>query len=134
MRFNLDLSKLVYEVRFQDNEYEEIYTCEQLFKDADGRYFMHFIGSKYSPYAVKTGYSESVGREGNFYMDTYDIDLWKRTSNTLFERRSDEYNIIDWEKEENENLLWMGQIPIFLFLLKKRFFPAFQLLQAIAQK
>lgn len=110
MRFDLETSKLLYEVRFQDKKYEEIYTCEQLFRDSNGNYFMHFIGSKYSPYAIKTGYSESVGREGDFYMDIYDIDLWKRTSNTLFERRSDEYNIIDWEKEENENLIWMGHI------------------------
>ena len=110
MRFNLETSKLLYEVRFQDKKYEEIYTCEQLFKDANGMYFMHFIGSKYSPYAIKIGYSDSVGREGNYYIDTYQIESWKQVSNTMFERRSDEYTIIDWEKEENENLSWMGKI------------------------
>lgn len=112
MRFNLKTSKLLYEVRFQDKECEEVYTYEQLFRDINGRYFMHFIGSKYSQYAIKTGYSAvaSVGREGNFYMDTYEIDLWKKVSDIMVQKYHDEYIVIDWEKEENENLLWMGQI------------------------
>jgi hypothetical protein len=110
MRFDLETSKLVYEVRFHDKDCDDIYTYEQLFRDVSGKYFMHFIASKHTQYAIKTGYLESVGREGNFYIDTYEIDLWKRVSNTMFEKRSDEYTIIDWEKEENENLLWMGHI------------------------
>lgn len=52
----------------------------------------------------------SVGREGNFYMDTVDIRLWKHVSNKMKEKYQKEYLIIDWEKEEQENLVWMGQI------------------------
>lgn len=112
MRFNLETSKLVYEVRFQDKECDDIYTYEQLFRDITGRYFMHFIGSKYSKYSIKTGYSsgKSVGREGNFYMDTYEIELWKKVSDMMVEEYHDEYTIIDWEKDEKEALLWIEQI------------------------
>ena len=110
MRFNLKTSKLLYEVRYQNKEHEDIYTCEQLFKDITGKYFMHFIGSNYSQYAVKTGYSDSVGREGNFYIDTYEIDLWKEVSNRMIEKYHDEYTIIHWENDEKEGLVWMAHI------------------------
>lgn len=110
MRFNLETLKLLYEVRYQSKEYEDSYAYEQLFKDISGKYFMHFIGSPYSKYGVKTGYSNYVGREGNFYIDTYEIDMWKKVSKQMSEGHQGEYTIIDWEKEENDNLIWMGHI------------------------
>jgi hypothetical protein len=112
MRFNLETSKLLYEVRYQDKKIEELYTYEQLYKDINGRYFMHFIGSKYSQYGVKTGYSDSAGREGDFYIDTHDINIWKYVSNIMKENHPEEYLIIDWEKEERESLIWMEQIAL----------------------
>lgn len=110
MRFNLKTSKLLYEVRYQSKESEDSYTYEQLFKDIDGKYFMHFIGSPFSKYGVKTGYSNYVGREGNFYIDTYEIDIWKKVSKHMSEEYPGEYLIIDWENEEKEALLWIEQI------------------------
>lgn len=64
MRFNLETSKLLYEVRFQDEEFEGMYTYEQLFKDINGKYFMHFIGGKHSQYSVKTGYVNFSRKRG----------------------------------------------------------------------
>jgi hypothetical protein len=109
MRFNLKTSKLLYEVRYQDEEVEELYTYEQLFKDINGRYFIHFVGSKYSEYGVKTGYSNTIGREGDFYIDTHEINIWKAVSNIMKEKHPRSYTIIDWEQEEKD-FLWMGQI------------------------
>lgn len=110
MRFNLETSKLLYEVRYQNKEFEDAYTYEQLFKDISGKHFIHFVGSKFSKYGVKTSYSNYVGRTGNYYIDTYEIDLWKSVSKHMKDNYPDEYLIIDWVKEEKENLLWMGQI------------------------
>lgn len=112
MRFNLETSKLLYEVRYQNTECDESYMFEQLYRDINGRYFMHFIGGKFSEYAIKTGYSagKAVGREGNYYMETHEIKLWKQVSDIMVQKSQDKYCVIDWEKEENENLIWMGQI------------------------
>ncbi len=110
MRFNLETSKLLYEVRYKDEEYEELYTYEQLFKDINEKYFIHFIGSEFSQYAVKTGYSEHIGREGNYYIDTDDIKMWKVVSNKMKEKHPEAYTIIDWVQEEKESLIWMGQM------------------------
>jgi hypothetical protein len=110
MRFNLETSKLLYEVRYQNKKSEDLYTYEQLYKDINGNYFIHFIGSEYSKYGVKTGYSTCIGRIGNFYVDIYELDLWKAVSKNMKESYPDEYIIIDWEQKEKEGLLWMGQI------------------------
>jgi hypothetical protein len=110
MRFNLETSKLLYEVRYQNKKSEDLYTYEQLYKDINGQYFMHFIGSKYSEYGIKAGYNNCVGREGNYYIDKDHINIWKYISNKMKESHSDEYLIIDWEQEEKEGLLWMGEI------------------------
>ena len=110
MRFNLETSKLVYEVRYQREDSEESYTFEQLYRDIQGRYFIHFEGGKYSAYSVKTGYCNYAGRNGNYYINIDESDVWKRVSEIMKQRYPDRYEIIDWEKEENEYLVWMGMI------------------------
>ncbi|WP_315078586.1 hypothetical protein [uncultured Clostridium sp.] len=106
MRFNLETSKLLYEVRFQSLNSKENYTYEQLYKNINGEYFIHFIGGKYSEYAVKISYKSYVGREGNYFIDESEINLWMRISNRMKEEYSNEFIIIDWEKEEEESLVW----------------------------
>ena len=46
MRFNLQTSKLLYEVRYQNSNLSEDYTYEELYKDINGKYFIHFQGCK----------------------------------------------------------------------------------------
>ncbi|WP_460281819.1 hypothetical protein [Clostridium sp. CTA-5] len=105
MRFNLETSKLLYEVRYRNLTSKENYTYEQLYRDKNGEYFMHFLGGKYSEYAVKTSYTGFVGRDGNYFITETEIDLWKRISKRMKEEYSNEYSIIDWEKEEKEAIV-----------------------------
>ena len=112
MRFNLETSKLLYEVRYKSLTSKEGYTYEQLYRDINGKYFIHFIGGKNSVYAVKTSYTDSVGREGNYFINNNEIDLWKRVSNCMREEYSNEFSIIDWEKEEEESLVLEPYIPV----------------------
>ncbi len=70
------------------------------------------IGGKNSEYAIKTSYTDSVGREGNYFINNSEIDLWKRISNHMKEEYSHEFSIIDWEKEEEESLVWEPYIPV----------------------
>lgn len=41
---------------------------------------------------------------------TDDIKMWKVVSNIMKEKHPEAYTIIDWEQEEKENLIWMGQM------------------------
>ncbi|MBN1065414.1 hypothetical protein [Clostridium botulinum] len=112
MRFNLETSKLLYEVRYRSLISKEGYTYEQLYRDVNGKYFIHFMGGKNSEYAVKTSYTDSVGRESNYFIEESKIDSWKRISNHMKEEYSNEFSIIDWQKEEEESLVWEPYIPI----------------------
>ncbi|NFT08364.1 hypothetical protein FDF26_15090 [Clostridium botulinum] len=112
MRFNLETSELLYEVRFQSLNSNENYTYEQLYKNINGEYFIHFIGGKYSEYTVKTSYKSYVGRDGNYFIHESEINLWKRISNRMKEEFSDEFCIIDWEKEKEESIIFEPYIPL----------------------
>lgn len=105
MKFDLKNSKLLFEVRFRDKKYDDMYTYEMLYKRNDGKYFIHFVGSRYSPYAIKTGYYDSVGRSGNYFIEEIHIDSWKKSSLSCEQKWPEEYMVIDWEKEENEAVM-----------------------------
>lgn len=108
MKFNLQTSKLLYGVRYQNLKVKEGYTFEQLYQDVDGRYFIHFIGGKFSEYGVKINYADYIGREGNYFIDKYDISTWICVSNKFAIKYPKIYSVIDW-KQEREDLL-MEQI------------------------
>ncbi len=112
MKFNLDTSKLLYEVRFQSLNSKENYTYEQLYKNINGEYFIYFIGGKYSEYAVKISYLDYKEREGSYYINKYDINLWKNTSLKMEEKFPNQYTIIDWEKEKDESIIFEPYIPL----------------------
>ncbi|MBN1060211.1 hypothetical protein [Clostridium botulinum] len=112
MKFNLDTSKLLYEVRFQSLNSKENYTYEQLYKNINGEYFIHFIGGKYSEYAVKISYLDYKEREGSYYINKYDINLWKNTLLKMEEKFPNQYTIIDWEKEKDESIIFEPYIPL----------------------
>ncbi|HBJ1650189.1 TPA: hypothetical protein LA460_000613 [Clostridium botulinum] len=112
MRFNLEASELLYEVRFQSLNAKENYTYEQLYKTINGEYFIHFIGGKYSEYAVKISYLDYKEREGSYYIHKYDINLWKNTSIKMQAKHPEEYIIIDWKKEKNESIIFEPYIPL----------------------
>ncbi|MCS6110980.1 hypothetical protein FDB55_01945 [Clostridium botulinum] len=112
MRVNLETSELLYEVRFQSLNSKENYTYEQLYKNIKGEYFIHFIGGKYSEYAVKTSYDSYIGREGNYCIDESEINLWKKISNRMKEEYSNEITIIDWEKEKEESIIFKSYMPL----------------------
>lgn len=110
MRFDLETSELLYEVRFQSLNLKENYTYEQLYKNISGEYFIHFIGGKYSEYAVKISYSDYKAREGSYFINKYEIDFWKSTLLKMQEKYSKEYTIIDWKKEKNESIIFEPDI------------------------
>ncbi|MDU6543060.1 MAG: hypothetical protein E6519_15715 [Clostridium sp.] len=105
MKFNLEQSKLLYEVRYKVPGDKESYTYEMLYRNKDGKYFMHFEGGKYSEYAVKIGMHDYKPRSGNYFIDRGDIGVWKVVSQKMQEERPNKYMIIDWEKEEQERIL-----------------------------
>lgn len=102
MKFDLKNSKLLFEVRFRNKNYKDIYTYEMLYKRNDGKYFIHFDGGKYSEYAVKIGYYDFVARSGNFFMEKININPWKESALSCKKKCPEEYMVIDWEKEEDE--------------------------------
>ncbi|NFT91064.1 hypothetical protein FDF86_01355 [Clostridium botulinum] len=112
MRFNLETSELLYEVRFQSLNSKENYTYEQLYKNINRRYFIHFIGGKYSEYAVKISYSDYKEREGNYFINKSEIDFWKNISLKMLEKHSDEFSIINWEKEKEESMIFEPYISL----------------------
>ncbi|MBZ9692420.1 hypothetical protein [Clostridium sp. M14] len=112
MRFNLETSKLLYEVRFQSLNSKENYTYEQLYKNMNGEYFIHFIGGKYSEYAVKISYLEYKEREGSYSINKYHINLWKNTLLKMQEKYPEEYTIIDWKKEKEDSIVFEPYIPL----------------------
>ena len=112
MRVNLETSELLYEVRFQSLNSKENYTYEQLYKNINGEYFIHFIGGKYSEYAVKISYLEYKEWEGSYSINKYEIDFWKNTSLKMEEKFPNQYTIIDWEKEKNESINFQPYIPL----------------------
>ena len=76
-----------------------------LYRNKDGRYFIHFDGGKYSKYAVKIGMHDYKARSGNYFIDEYDIDVWKMVSQKMQEEHPNKYMVIDWEKEKEEKIL-----------------------------
>ncbi|GAA0078921.1 hypothetical protein UT300005_33000 [Clostridium sp. CTA-5] len=112
MRFNLETSKLLYEVRYRNLTSKESYTYQQLYKDRYGKYFIHFIGGKYNESDIKTSYTGFVGREGNYFINERKIDLWKKIAKHIHEECQDECAIINWEKEEKESIAWEEYIPL----------------------
>ena len=105
MKFDLKNSKLLFEVRFRNKNYKDIYTYEMLYKRNDGKYFIHFDGGKYSEYAVKIGYYDFVARSGNFFMEKININSWKESALRCKKKWPEEYMFIDWEKEEDEAII-----------------------------
>ena len=105
MRFNLETSELLYEVKYLKNGHPDIYTYEYLYRDTLGRYFIHYDASKYSEYAVKVGFNDYAKRSGNYYIDEIDINVWKRVCNKQQKRYPLDYVITDWEKERNDSLI-----------------------------
>lgn len=105
MRFNLETSELIYEVKYSKKGHPNIYTYEYLYKDTLGRYFIHYDASKYSEYAIKIGFNEYAKRSGNYYIDESDINIWKKVSNKMQKRYSLDYEIIDWESERKDSLI-----------------------------
>lgn len=108
MRFNLEKADLLFEVRHEASK--GIYTYEQLYRSDSGELFIHFIGSAYSEYGVRIGYSKYAPREGNYLIDNYDSDIWKKSSENLQAKHPGEYMIIDWEAEQKEALFWIEEI------------------------
>lgn len=121
MKFDLKKSKLLFEVRYRNKNYKDIYTYERLYKRSDGKYFIHFDGGKYSEYGMRIGYNDSVARSGNYFIDEIDMDSWKALGMRSQKKHPEEYMFIDWEKEENESifeeikhnnqLMMMGGLP-----------------------
>ena len=106
MRFNLETSELIYEVKYSKKGHPNIYTYEYLYKDTLGRYFIHYDASKYSEYAIKIGFNEYAKRSGNYYIDESDINIWKKVSNKMQKLYSLDYEIIDWESERKDSLIF----------------------------
>ncbi|WP_195979972.1 hypothetical protein [Clostridium butyricum] len=102
MKFDLKNSKLLFEVRFRNKNYKDIYTYEMLYKRNDGKYFIHFDGGKYSEYRMKIGYNDTVGRSGNYFINPIDMESWKAFGVRNQKKYPEEYMFIDWEKEEDE--------------------------------
>ena len=105
MKFDLKNSKLLFEVRYTVPGDKESYTYEMLYKTKDDKCFIHFEGGKYSEYAVKIGFNDYKARSGNYFVDKYDIDIWKSISEKMQKTHPNKYMIIDWEKEEEEIIL-----------------------------
>ena len=105
MKFDLKKSKLLFEVRYKNKNYSDVYTYEMLYKREDGKYFINFEGGKFSPYAIKIGYSDFAPRSGNFFIDDIEIELWKSVACMKQKDYPKEYMVIDWEKEEEEAIL-----------------------------
>ena len=105
MRFNLETSELLYEVKYLKNGHPDICTYEYLYRDTLGRYFIHYDASKYSEYAVKVGFNDCAKRSGNYYIDEIDINVWKSVCNKQQKRYPLDYVITDWEKERNDSLI-----------------------------
>ena len=105
MKFDLKKSKLLFEVRYKVLGSKESYTYEMLYKRTDGKYFIHFEGGKYSDYSVKVGFCDFSPRSGNYFINKYEIDLWKRVALEMQKKNPVEYMVIDWEKEEKESII-----------------------------
>ena len=105
MKFNLKKSKLLFEMRYKNEKYSDMYTYEMLYRREDGKCFIHFEGGKFSPYAIKIGYSDFAPRSGNFFIDDIEIELWKSVACMKQKDYPKEYMVIDWEKEEEEVIL-----------------------------
>lgn len=105
MRFDLENSELVYEVKYKRPDCEESYSYEYLYRDKCGRYFMHFEGGAYSKYSVKTGYIKSAPRSGNYYIDKSEINLWKEVTKDMQKQYPDYYEITNWRKERDDTFL-----------------------------
>lgn len=108
MRFNLQTSKLLYEVRYQNSNVSEDYTYEELYKDINGEYFIHFYGGKESKYAINE--IENIEIRGNYSIDIDSVDIFKAITRIFQEQYPKEFLVIDWESEEEESLIWMSEI------------------------
>ena len=105
MRFNLETSELLYEVKYSKNGHPDIYTYEYLYRNTLGKYFIHYEGGRCSEYAVKVGFTDYAKRSGNYYINNTDISLWKHVSRKMAKRYPLDYIITDWEKERNDSLI-----------------------------
>ncbi|WP_294377093.1 hypothetical protein [uncultured Clostridium sp.] len=105
MKFNLKKSKLLFESRYKASGNDEEYTYEMLYKNDEGKYFIHFEGGKYSEYSVKIGFCDYKPRCGNYFIEELFIDIWKNTVLSMQKQKPDEYFVIDWEKEEEEAMI-----------------------------
>ena len=105
MKFNLNKSKLIYQVRYNTPLSKEGYTYEMLYRTEEGKYFIHFEGGKCSEYAVKVGMFDYRGRSGEYEINKCDLDIWKQTALSNSKRKPERYMVIDWEKEEDESIL-----------------------------
>lgn len=110
MRFNLQTSKLLYEVRYQNSNVSEDYTYEELYKDINGKYFIHFKGGKESKYAMKFDDIENIEVKGNYSIDIDSIDIFKAITRIFQEQYPKEFLVIDWASEEEESLIWISEI------------------------
>lgn len=110
MRFNLQTSKLLYEVRHQSLTNLEDYTYQQLYENINGDYFIHFERGKCSKDLININCIDSMARKDNYYVDGNDVEIWRHISKQMKEEYPKEFLIIDWQKEERENLIWMGRI------------------------
>ena len=110
MRFNLQTSKLLYEVRYQNSNVSEDYTYEELYKDINGKYFIHFQGGKESKYAIAFDNRESIEIKGNYSINIDNVDIFKAITRIFQEQDPKEFLVIDWESEEEESLIWISEI------------------------
>eukprot|EP00828_Plagiopyla_frontata_P033139 TRINITY_DN4304_c0_g1_i1.p3 TRINITY_DN4304_c0_g1~~TRINITY_DN4304_c0_g1_i1.p3 ORF type:complete len:130 (+),score=28.45 TRINITY_DN4304_c0_g1_i1:407-796(+) len=94
MSFNLETATLLYEVRYERKSNKENYTYEYLYKDIQGRYFIHFEGGKDSDYRIKVGHHKYQGRTGDYFIDELDADGWKFIAQLMKHNYPNEYAII----------------------------------------
>lgn len=81
-----------------------------MYKDIDGKYFIHFQGGKESKYAMKFDDRESIEVKGNYSIDIDNIDVFKSIIRIFQEQNTKEFLVIDWESEEEESLIWINEI------------------------
>lgn len=105
MKFNLRKSKLLFEVRYKMPDSKECYTYEMLYKTVNGKYFIHFETGKYSQYAIKVGMFDYMARSGDYWIDKFEIEIWKEMALNNFKNKPEKYMVIDWEQEEEEAIL-----------------------------
>lgn len=108
MRFNLETSNLLYEVRYESLTNLEDYTYQKLYEDISGNYFIYFQKGKHSKDLINTGVIDLVIKKHNCFLDENDIELWKYVSKKMQKVYPKEFPIIDCQEEED--LKWMHEI------------------------